>query len=106
MRRHFQYFVGCAGAGLLLASFIIALETAAITPAPSAEQIGTTVNRTLKGNRLPLIPGKSLNAVNGPSEIKAPPARAPKSELLDGCEPIVSSIGQSPLSRIAGRCLS
>jgi hypothetical protein len=27
-------------------------------------------------------------------------------ELLDGCEPVISTIGQSPLARIAGRCVS
>jgi hypothetical protein len=42
--------------------------------------------------------------VNGPFELKAPPASRP--ELLDGCEPVVSSIGQSPLAQIAGRCVS
>jgi hypothetical protein len=26
--------------------------------------------------------------------------------LLDGCEPIVSPIGQSPLAQVAGRCVS
>ena len=53
---------------------------------------------------MPLIPATSRNAVNGPFEMKAPPA--PKPELLDGCEPVVSSIGQSPLAQIAGRCVS
>ena len=73
MRRHSQYFVGCAGAAFALASFVLALEISSITAAPSAEQIGISFNRTLKGDRLPLAPSKSRNAVNGPAEIKAPP---------------------------------
>jgi hypothetical protein len=27
-------------------------------------------------------------------------------ELLDGCEPVISSIGQTPLAKVAGRCVS
>ena len=112
--RHSRYFVGCTGAAFALTAFALALEISPITPAPSAEQTRSMVNRTLKGDRLPLTPGQSRNAVNGPVEnavngpieLNVPPAPAPKSELLMGCEPIVSSIGQSPLARVAGRCLS
>jgi len=105
MRRHSQYFVGCAGAAFALACFVLALEISAITPAPSAEQVGIAFNRALKGDRLPLVPAPSRNAVNGPSEIKAPPAAA-QPELLIGCEPMISAIGRSPLARVAGRCVS
>jgi hypothetical protein len=55
---------------------------------------------------MPLVSTKSRNAVNGPTEIKAPPAPAPKPKLLDGCEPVVSAIGHSPLAQIADRCVS
>ena len=55
---------------------------------------------------MPLVSTKSRNAVNGPAEMKAPPAPAPKPKLLDGCEPVVSAIGRSPLAQIAGRCVS
>jgi hypothetical protein len=102
--RHSRFFVGCCGAVFAVASFLIGLEVSATTAAPSTDRTATSVNRTLKGDRLPLTPGKSRNAVNGPFEIKAPPASRP--ELLDGCEPVVSSIGQSPLAQIAGRCVS
>jgi hypothetical protein len=53
-----------------------------------------------------LVQGISRNAINNPIEIKAPRAPTPRPELLDGCEPIMSTIGQPPLSRVAGRCLS
>jgi hypothetical protein len=106
MRRHSQYFAGCAGAAFALACFVMALEISAITAAPSAEQVGVSFNRTLKGDRLLPAPEKSRNAVNGPSEIKAPPSPASQTELLLGCEPVVSAIGRSPLSRVAGRCVS
>jgi hypothetical protein len=50
---------------------------------------------------------KSRNAIKGPIETNAPAATpAPKPRLLDGCEPMVSAIGQSPLAQVAGRCVS
>ena len=104
MRRHSRFIVGCCGAAFAVASFLIGLEVSATTAAPSADRNATMVNRALKGDRLPLIPGKSRNAVNGPFELKAPPAAKP--QLLDGCEPVVSAIGQSPLAQIPGRCVS
>ncbi len=99
MRRHSLIVSGC-GAAFAIASFFIGLEVSATTAAPSLQRSDPVVNRTLKGDRLPLTPAKSRNAVNGPFEIKAPP------KLLDGCEPMVSAIGQSPLAQIAGRCVS
>lgn len=105
MRRHSRYLVGGCGAALAMASFLIGLEVSATTAAPSIDRSGPVVNRTLKGDRLPLIPSKSRNAVNGPTDIKAP-APASKPQLLDGCEPVVSAIGQSPLAQVAGRCVS
>jgi hypothetical protein len=106
MLRHSGFLVGCCGAVFAIAAFFIGLEVSstATTAAPSVEQSATTVNRTLKGDRMPLIPSTSRNAVNGPFEIKAPPAAMP--ELLDGCEPVISSIGQTPLAKVAGRCVS
>ena len=55
---------------------------------------------------MPLASTKSRNAVNGPAETIVPPAPAPKPRLLDGCEPVVSAIGHSPLSQVPGRCVS
>jgi hypothetical protein len=106
MVRHSGLLVGCAGAMFAVASFLIGLEVSstATTAAPSVEQ--TTVNRSLKGDRMQIVPSKSRNAVNGPFEIKAPQSPAALPELLDGCEPVISSIGQTPLAKIAGRCVS
>ena len=102
MRRNSGYLVGCCGVAFAVASFVIGLEVSATTAAPSVESAAPVINRAHKGDRLPLIPGKSRNAVNGPVE-KAP---APKPRLLDGCEPVVSAIGRSPLAQIPGRCVS
>jgi hypothetical protein len=87
--------------------FLIGLQVSATTAAPSAGPTSLTINRTLKSDRMPLVPAITRNAVNGPVETNAPTATpGPKPLLLDGCEPMVSAIGQSPLAQIAGRCVS
>jgi hypothetical protein len=105
MRRYSGYLVGCGGAVFVIATFLVGLELSATsTASPALSRSAPMVDRTLKSDRLPLASSKSRNAVNGPAEI--PPAPAPKPKLLDGCEPMVSAIGQSPLAQVAGRCVS
>jgi len=104
MRRHSRYLIGCCGVVFAAASFLISLEVSATTAAPSLQQSTPVVNRALKSDRHQLAPVRNRNAVNSPLQIKIP--AAPTQELLDGCEPVVSTIGQSPLARIAGRCVS
>ena len=106
MLRRSKYLVSCCGAAFALASFLIGLEVSATTAASLGEQGAVVINRGLKGDRLPLVPSVSRNAGSGPAEVQAPPAPAQLPELLVGCEPIVSSIGQPPLARVAGRCVS
>jgi hypothetical protein len=105
MLRHSRLLVGFAGAAFAVASFLVGLEVSATTAASSIETSAPAVNRALKGDRMPLVHGGNRNAVNGPVEIKTPPAPV-KPRLLEGCEPVVSSIGQSPLAQVPGRCLS
>jgi hypothetical protein len=105
MRRNSGYLVGCGGVVFAIATFLVGIEVSATsTASPSMSRNAPIVNRTLKSDRLPLASSKSRNAVNGPAE--TPPAPAPKPRLLEGCEPVVSAIGQPPLAQIAGRCVS
>jgi hypothetical protein len=106
MRRYSGYLVGCGGAVFAIATFLVGLEVSSTTAAPSIARTAPMVNRTLKSDRMPLASAKSRNAVNGPAETIVPPAPAPKPKLLDGCEPVVSAIGHSPLSQVPGRCVS
>ena len=72
MLRHSRYLVGCCGVAFGLVSFLVGLEVLGSTPASSVEQQSPAgINRTLKGDRLPLVPDKSRNAGNGPSEMGA-----------------------------------
>ena len=107
MRRNSQYVISGLGALVALGIFVIGLEVSATTASPAPKQVQQMVDRTLKGDRLPLVPEKARkNAVNGPHELLAPRAPVAKQELLDGCESIVSAIAQSPLSQVPGRCVS
>jgi hypothetical protein len=105
MRRYSGYLVG-GGAVFAIAIFLVGLEVSSTTAAPSIARSAPMVNRTLKSDRMPLVSTKSRNAVNGPAEMTPAPAPAPKPKLLDGCEPVVSAIGHSPLAQIPGRCVS
>jgi hypothetical protein len=106
MRRYSRYVFGCGGAAFAIASFLAGLEVSATTAAPSLSQNAPAVNRTVKGDRMPVISVNSRNAVNGPVELSAPPAPTPRPRLPDGCEPVISAIGQTPLAQIPGRCIS
>ena len=104
MRRLPHFTIACGAFALAMASFVVGLEISSTTAARPQATSSQMVNRALKGDRLSFTPAATGNAVNEPTQIKAPPARAP--QLLEGCEPVVSAIGQSPLARVAGRCIS
>jgi hypothetical protein len=106
MLRHSRYLVACCGAALALAAFAIGLEVSSTTAAPSPNRNAASFNRTLKGDRLPAAPVTTRNAINGPVGTTTPPAAISRPELPDGCEPVVSAIGQPPLARVPGRCIS
>ncbi len=104
MWRRSNFLAGCVSGALAVASVLVGLEVSATTAPASTERATPTVNRALKSDRMPLPPAQNRNSVNGPGGIKPPPITNPV--LLVGCEPVVSAIGQPPLSKIAGRCVS
>jgi hypothetical protein len=96
MRRQRGYLYGGLGVAVALLSMVAALE-AQVAMAPTGVDRGA-VNRALKGDRLPLIPGATGG---GPIELQR--AREPK--LPDGCYD--ASAPRSPFSaEVAGRCLA
>jgi hypothetical protein len=104
MRRQSQFSIACCALVFSAASFLIALEVSANTAAQSLDGVAPAINRALKGDRMPLAAGIGRNAVNAPLQIQIPPVTRP--QLPEGCEPVISAIGQSPLARIPGRCIS
>jgi hypothetical protein len=80
---------------LILAAVYTAIGLEGIAIARPDAGISTEiVNRTQKGDRLPLV------------QRTAPRVPAYDSRLPDGCDSLVSSLTHSDLARIAGRCVS
>jgi hypothetical protein len=92
LNRNFPY-LSKASIVILALVVIVTSELSASTiwsaAAPSAIPSMEVVNRTHKGDRLPL-----------------PRAERPNHEFPVGCESVVSSVLRSPLTHIARRCLS
>ena len=88
--------LGCA---LIIAILAIGLKISATPAWSAADPAQQTVNRMLKGDRLPPISVRmgSLE-INGHVE----PVAVPR--LMEGCEAVVSSIGEPPLAQVAGSC--
>ena len=95
-----HYVVGACGLILAMVSIFVRLEISVATAWSGTAPAVEIVDRTGKGDRLPLAPAFHRNAVNQPLEIDVLPT------LIYGCEPLASSLTKSPLAQIAGRCLS
>jgi hypothetical protein len=78
---------------------IITTELSVSTTWSAASSVSSTetVNRTQKGERLPLVPTLQRNTVNLPLG---------HDELPVGCESLGGPLAHSPLAHISGRCLS
>ena len=95
MRGQTGYIVGALGMAVAVLSFAVTLEAEVAPAGPRFDP--ATVNRTLKGGRLPLIPGAS-----GANPIEAPSLREPKSPRE--CQP---DVAPKPFStEVAGRCVA
>jgi hypothetical protein len=93
MRRQSRYLIGVAGLAAATLSFIVCLEVAEIATALPSAALNHPIDRTLKGDRLLLIPR--------PSVAPAIPARVP-----EGCESSVSEIHNPSAHQAVGRCLA
>ena len=99
-----------SGCSVLLAivSIVIGIEVSVATASSRAAPSTEIINRTQKGDRLPVAPALRQNPINRPPEVNLPRMRilAPDQDLADGCESSASPLAHSPLAQIAGRCLS
>jgi hypothetical protein len=80
--------------GLILATVCTVIGLGRIATARPDAGYSIEVNRTSKGDRLPLV------------KVIIPRAPAYEARLPDGCDPLVSALTNSHLARIAGRCVS
>lgn len=100
------FSAGGIGVALVIFSAIIGLELSVATAHSGGAISRETVNRTQKGDRLPLVTAFHRDAVNQLLEIKVQHAPNPELKLADGCEALVSALAHSPWSNVAGRCVS
>jgi hypothetical protein len=86
------------GFGLL--ALVSALQTVPVAAATrTAPHVNATiVDRTLKGDRLP------VDAASGAAGARTPAGG--NSRMPEGCEATVSAMTQSPLAHTPGRCIS
>jgi hypothetical protein len=90
--------IGSFGVAVAMLSVVIGMETQVATARPGAEPAKITkINRTLKGDRLPLVPDASLtNPAAGPSEPKLP----------DGCVASFNAARNAFWVEVPGRCVA
>jgi hypothetical protein len=87
---------------------IITTELSVSTTWSAASSVSSTetVNRTQKGERLPLVPTLQRTTVNLPLTRTEQTAFSDHDELPVGCESLGGPLAHSPLAHISGRCLS
>ncbi len=95
MRRRNGYLVSGAGMAVTMLFFIVGLE-AEVATARSGVDPGT-VNRELKGDRLPLVPR--------PSGARPAP-RLPEPKLPAGCVSAAGATKNTFATEIPGRCVA
>jgi hypothetical protein len=91
-----RYCVSVCAAVLVKLAMVISLESSMATARSGLHPSVDIVDRTRKGDRLPLTR----------SRIDVPRATASSATLPDGCDAAVSSLTRSDLARIAQRCES
>jgi hypothetical protein len=92
----FRYFLGICSVALAMVSIVVGFESSIATARSGLDSSMEIVNRTRKGDRLPLIQ----------PQINMPRTIASDSKLADGCESLVSPLTHSEFARVAGRCES
>jgi hypothetical protein len=97
-----RFFMACC-ITLAAAAIALVLQDLTATARPQQPQ-EDVVNRSLKGDRLQLVPPGTRSRPAAERDSRRAPTVTPK--LPDGCEAVVSTINASSLSQTAGRCVS
>jgi hypothetical protein len=90
------------GVGLALPMLALVAGLQVPTVAASPQNPTADVNRSLKGDRLPLV----LPTAGKPAGLQGWQAPRPNPKLPDGCEAPVSAMSRSSLAQTPGRCIS
>jgi len=116
MARLWYLRIGGASAVLSLALFLVSLN-AFLSAAPIAGAgLGSTtpavsVNRSLKGDRLPLFNSGVSNSTGPklgvwPNELRAPDRSQSREQMPVGCDPAFSPVSSPSLAKVYGRCMA
>ena len=107
-RRASAYVVAAFSGILTLMSIFVGIKVSAATAwsgaGPKAVPALQMVDRTGKGDRLPLLPVVGPDSDGRLLGVRRTPV--PAHQLVDGCESLVSVLSNSPLAQIEGRCMS
>jgi hypothetical protein len=91
---------------IALGGFTAGLQVSAASAGDdSGAAVEMSVNRALKGDRLPVLSVSKQTSTSKQSSSSKTPTEATQ-RLPDGCEAAVSSTVDSPLARIPSRCVS
>ena len=99
MHNH-SFIAAGLGSALVMAVLAVGLKISTTPAWPANDIAQQSINRSLKGDRSAPLTARRDGGIGLPAVTVAVP------ELLDGCESVISSIGDLPLSRVAGSCLS
>jgi hypothetical protein len=106
---HIRYLTGLGCVLAVGTCFFLGVDMSGAGAGPEINRAALAthdVDRSSKGDRLSSIAAHKPAGVKGRigADRAAGPANA--TELPEGCESIVSTIGRPALARVAGRCLS
>jgi hypothetical protein len=106
MRHGCSSTVGACGAIFAVVSIFVGIQVSVSTAWSGTAPAGQIVDRTGKGDRLPLVPAFHANEGSQPVEFYVRRTPDTDQQLLDGCESLASPLSYSPSAQIAGRCVS
>jgi hypothetical protein len=89
---------------ILAAMFWAPLDTYRVGAWPKPEPV-SEINRSLKGDRLTVLPRNVVRTTPIPVTGEPVRQRPPRRQLLSGCEPSFSPITSPAMAHIAGRCI-
>jgi len=100
-----------SAAGLVALAFVIVGISPLLGGGDPAVGVGRTtptfsVNRALKGDRLPVANPTQSTAPSLRNERGSPPSAAPRAQMPVGCDPAFSPISSPRLGNVYRRCMA
>jgi hypothetical protein len=104
MRQQFGIWLSGLGAAAAALSIVIAVESEVAAARPGVDP--ASVNRILKGDRMPLIPGRGASDVR-PSSLHPRVLETPRDEpkLPGECSAVFNAKRNTFSTEVAGRCI-